>query len=118
MAKHKVKWILLGFVLGIVTTILSGMLIFGPVRQFDEFAMAENVKGYWASLQDFERKNGRYPKDAAEINAFFHTSTETEPVDYVPPQGTNDEEVILWWKKKTIFGSTVGITKGGMIVKN
>ena len=89
----------------------------GPVRKIGELGRAEAVKGYWASLQDFEKQNGRYPTNNAEIAQFFHTELGSEPVEYVPPQTRSDDDVVLWWKQKTIFRVQVGITKSGAIVK-
>lgn len=93
-------------------------LILGPYKRFIEFGMAETVKGYWASLHDFEKRNGRYPKDNAEINAFFHDDTARTPVEYVPPSTTNAYEVILWHKGTTLLGAHIGITRSGEIVKH
>ena len=92
-------------------------LILGPYQRFSEFGMAETVKGYWASLNDFEKKNGRYPKDNSEINAFFRDDTAKEPVEYMPPSTTNANEVILWYKATTLLGARIGITKSGDMVK-
>jgi hypothetical protein len=89
----------------------------GSLRKLGQFGRAEAVKGYWASLQEFEKQNGRYPKDSTEIAAFFHTGGGSEPVEYVPPSDGGGDEVILWWKDKTIFGVRIGITKSGAIVK-
>jgi len=93
------------------------LIIIGPVRKIGEFGRAEAVKGYWASLQDFEKEKGRYPADDAEIAAFFHATPGSEPVEYMPPRQSSGDEVILWWKEKTLFGVQVGITKSGTIVK-
>ena len=92
-------------------------LILGPYQRFSEFGMAETVKGYWASLNDFEKKNGRYPKDNAEISAFFRDDTAKAPVEYMPPSTTNANEVILWYKGTTLLGARIGITKSGDLVK-
>jgi hypothetical protein len=92
-------------------------VVAGPVRKMGEFGRAEAVKGYWASLQEFEKQKGRYPKDNAEIAAFFHTVADSEPIEYVPPRDGSGDEVILWWKNKMIFGVRVGINKSGIIVK-
>ena len=97
--------------------IATVLIAIGPVRKIGEFGRAEAVKGYWASLQDFEKQKGRYPRDDAEIAAFFHTAPGSEPVEYVPPQPSSGDEVILWWRQKTLFGVQVGITKSGTIVK-
>lgn len=93
-------------------------LILGPYQRFIEFGMAETVKGYWASLNDFEKKNGRYPKDNAEINAFFRDDTAKAPVEYVPPSTTNANEVVLWYKGTTLLGARMGITRSGDMVKH
>ena len=93
------------------------LVTIGPVRKVGEFGRAEAVKGYWASLQEFEKQKGRYPRDDAEIAAFFHTAPGSEPVEYVPPQQSSPDEAVLWWKQKTMFGVQVGITKSGTIVK-
>src|SRR5436190_19560429 len=99
--------------IGVGAALIAG----GPVRKIGEFGRAEAVKGYWASLQDFEKQNGRYPTNNVEIAEFFHTEPGSEPVEYVPPQTGSDDEVVLWWKQKTVFGVRVGITKSGAIVK-
>jgi hypothetical protein len=104
--------------LGLAAIIIIAISVaLGPVRKLGEFGRAESVKGYWASLQKFERQKGRYPKDQAEIAAFFHTTEDSEPVEYVPPRDGSGDAVILWWKDKTIFGVRVGITKSGVVVK-
>jgi hypothetical protein len=87
------------------------------LRKLEEFGAAESVKGYWASLQDFQKKHGRYPRDEAEIAAFFQIAAETAPVRYEPPYDDSADEPILWWKEKTRSGVTVGITEAGEIVK-
>ena len=104
--------------LGLMAIIIAmfGVAV-GPLRKLGEFGRAEAVKGYWASLQAFEKQNGRYPKDSVEIAAFFHTAADSESVEYVPPRDGGADEVILWWKDKTIFGVRIGITKSGTIVK-
>jgi len=75
------------------------------------------VKGYCASLHDFQKEHGRYPADEAEIVAFFRIEAGTAPVLYVPPHDDRADEPILWWKEKTKSGVTVGITEAGEIVK-
>jgi hypothetical protein len=100
-----------------VSAVVAVLIFVGPVRKISEFNRAERVKGYWASLQDFERKHGRYPKDNAEIAAFFHIDAGSEPVVYVPPDEHSEDQVVLWWKQKTVFGVQVGITRSGTIVK-
>jgi hypothetical protein len=87
------------------------------VRKIGEFGRAEAVKGYWASLEEFENQNGRYPTNNAEIGAFFHATPGSEPVEYVPPQQGGRDDVVLWWKQKTLFGVQVGITRSGTVVK-
>jgi hypothetical protein len=109
---HKLIW------LAVAAVIIAAFLIaIGPVRKIGEFGIAEAVKGYWASLQDFEKQNGRYPTNNAEIGAFFHTTPGSEPVEYVPPQQGGSDDVVLWWKQKTLFGVQVGITRSGTVVK-
>ena len=116
MRSRRRIWFLI--TLGLAAIIIAGIgVALGPVRKVGEFGRAESVKGYWASLQEFEKRKGRYPKDSAEIAAFFHTTAGSEPVEYVSPRDGSGDEVILWWKDKTIFGVRVGITKSGVIVK-
>jgi len=104
--------------LGLAAIIIAAIgVAVGPVRKIGEFGRAEAVKGYWASLQEFEKQKGRYPKDNAEITAFFRTRQDSESVEYVPPRDGSADDVILWWKDKTVFGVRVGITKSGPIVK-
>lgn len=106
-------------VLGVALIVLCGLSIY-PLKKVGEFAAAEEVKGYWATLQVFLNKNGRYPKDEEEIGSFFHVSPNQlrlEPVEYLAPRGTNADEVILWRKKKTMFGVRVGVTESGAIVE-
>ena len=109
-------WIIGGL---ITLAILVG--IAGPfLKRFYEFAITESVKGYWVGLHDFETKNGRFPKDDEVLGAFFHETSEQlkkEPVEYVPPRDTNSDEVILWCKKTTLFGTRIGITESGTLVK-
>ena len=81
-------------VLGVALIVIAAMSV-RPLERFGEFDRAESVKGYWASLQHFVEENGRYPKDDKEISAFFHTTSEKEPVNYIPPQDTNADEVVL-----------------------
>lgn len=104
---------------GVTVLVLGGMSIV-PLKHVGEYFYAEDVKGYWATLQEFVEEKGRYPKDEAEIGAYYNVTLEQlkqEPVVYVPPHSTNADEVVLWWKKKTIFGVKVGITESGVIVK-
>lgn len=91
--------------------------VVGPLRRTGEFAYAEGCKGYWRSLQDFVKQNGRYPRDEVEINAFFNTATDKEPVEYVAPHDDEADEVVLWWKEKSMFGARIGITESGTIIK-
>lgn len=109
------------FLIGLCMTVLVlSVISIIPLKKMTEFAYAEHVKGYWVSLQDFANKNGHYPKNDAEVGAFFHETSEQvkrEPVEYVAPQDTNADEVVLWWKTKTMFGVRVGITESGTIVK-
>jgi hypothetical protein len=101
----------------IVLAVVLVAVIVGPIKRVGEFGRAESVKGYWASLQDFVKQNGHYPKGDAEIAAFFHTAPEKEPVEYVAPHDDSADEVVLWWKQKTMFDVKVGVTESGMIVK-
>ena len=104
--------------LAIAVAVIAAVLIAtGPVRKIGEFGRAEAVKGYWASLEEFEKQNGRYPTNNAEIATYFRTTPGTEPVEYVPPQHNGNDEVVLWWKQKTLFGVQVGITRSGTVVK-
>jgi hypothetical protein len=108
------RLVLIGLSIGLLA--LGGMMVV-PLKRISEFGRAESVKGYWASLQDFVKQNGRYPKGDAEIAAFFHTPPEKEPVEYIAPHDDSADEVVLWWKQKTMFGVRIGITESGMIVK-
>jgi hypothetical protein len=108
------RLVLIGLIIGVIAL---GSIIVVPLKRIGEFGRAESVKGYWASLQEFVKQNGRYPKDDAEIGAFFHTAPEQEPVEYLAPHDTNADEVVLWWKQRTMFGVRVGITESGAIVK-
>jgi|SRR5688572_9146341 len=108
------RFVLVG--LGILVVVLV-VVIVGPLKRLGEFGRAEGCKGYWASLQDFVKQNGRYPKDDAEIAAFFHTLPGKESVEYVAPHDDSADEVVLWWKQKTMFGVRVGVTESGVIVK-
>ena len=112
------RGILIGLIIGLVVIVVSGLDF---LKCFGEFSDAESVKGYWASLREFEMKNGRFPTNDLEIADYFHDTLEQirqEPVEYLAPQGTNEAQVVLWWKKKTLFGVRVGITKSGEIIKN
>ncbi len=91
--------------------------VVGLVSFVEEFGRAESVKGYWASLQEFVKQQGRYPKDEAEIGAFFQTVPGKDPVEYVAPHDASSDEVVLWWKQRTLFGVQVGVTESGRIVK-
>jgi hypothetical protein len=63
--------------IGLVTSVLAiGGLLVVNLERFGEFDRAEGVKGYWASLQEFVKQNGHYPKDDKEIGAFFHMTPE------------------------------------------
>ncbi len=89
-------------------------------KRLDEFRKVEEAEGHWASIQNFVKVNGRYPKDEAEIGAFFHETPEElkqEPVEYLAPHDTNGDDVILWCKSKTIFGVRIGVTQSGTVVK-
>jgi len=102
------------------TVILLGSISIVPLKRAGEFVYSEDIKGYWASLQDFAHKNGRYPTNDTETGIFFKISPEElqqAPVEYLAPHDTNADEVVFWWKQKTIFGVKIGITKSGMIVK-
>ena len=116
MRSRRRIWTIIALGLAAIIIVAIGVAV-GPVRKVGEFGRAEAVKGYWASLQEFEKQKGRYPKDNAEIAAFFHTTADSEPVEYLPPGHGTADEVILWWKDKTVFGVRVGITKSGVIVK-
>ena len=116
MRSRRRIWSIIALGLAVIIIAAIGAAV-GPVRKVSEFVRAEHVKGYWASLQEFEKQKGRYPKDNAEIAAFFHAAADSEPVEYVPPRDGSGDEVVLWWKDKTVFGVRVGITKSGLIVK-
>ena len=106
--------------IALVLALMSIVAVFvaiSQIRQFEEFGTAESVKGHWASLQDFRKEHGRYPRDEAEIAAYFQIAAGTAPVRYVPPHDENADEPILWWKEKTRSGVIVGITESGEIVK-
>jgi|GEM_PF-2524310 len=116
-AAKNLRLMLIG--LGITVLVIAAIGIV-PLKRVTEFIYSEHVKGYWATLQEFVNKNGHYPKDDTEIGAFFHETPEQlkkEPVEYVAPHDTNTDEVVLWWKKKTVFGVRVGITESGNIVR-
>jgi hypothetical protein len=104
-------------VLAVIIIAAIWIIAIGQVRKLDEFAKVESVKGYWSSLQDFRKQYGRYPKDEAEIAAFFHTGVGAAPAAYVPPHDDSADEPILWWKDKTKSGVMVGITESGSIVR-
>ena len=104
-------------IIGIALVVLIKALNAGPVRELEEFGCAGGCKGYWATLQNFVKQKGRYPKDKAEIGAFFHTVPGSDPVEYVAPEDEKTDEVVLWWKQKTKFGIRIGITESGVIVK-
>lgn len=114
--KHR-RLILTALAILIVALGSYGVLVF---KGIDEFSKAEGAKGHWVGIQEFVKANGRYPKDEAEIGAFFHETPEEikqEPVEYVAPHGSNDDEVILWCRNKTIFGVRIGVTQSGSVVK-
>jgi hypothetical protein len=106
---------------GLAIVILAlGSFAIIQYKQFDEFSKAEGAKGHWVGIQEFVKANGRYPKDEAEIGAFFHETPEElkqEPVEYIAPHDINGDDVILWCRKKTIFGVRIGVTQSGTIVK-
>lgn len=105
--------------LGIMIVALGCYGIFA-FKSIDEFSKAEGAKGHWVGIQQFVKVNGRYPKDEAEVGAFFHETPEElkqEPVEYVAPHDLNGDDVILWCRKKTIFGVRIGVTQSGSIVK-
>jgi hypothetical protein len=111
------RLLLAGLGILIVTLAWIGVIL---VERLGEFRDSEEAEGHWASLQNFVKANGRYPKDEEEIGTFFHETPEElkeEPVKYIVPQGTNGDEVILWCNSKTIFGVRVGVTESGTIVK-
>jgi hypothetical protein len=105
--------------LAISALAIGGLLILN-LERFAEFDRAESVKGYWASLQEFVKQNGHYPKNDKEIGAFFHLTSEElkqAPVEYVIPHDTNADEVVLWCKPRTFLGVSVGITENGEVIK-
>jgi hypothetical protein len=118
MKSSKTFWkVLIGLA---ITVFVLGAISIIPLKQLNEFCYAENVKGCWASVQNFVNKNGRYPKDDAELGAFFHETPDQmrhERVEYIAPRDANADEVILWYKERTVFGVRVGITESGTIVK-
>ena len=101
----------------IILLVVLVAIVVGPLRKLGEFGRAESCKGYWASLQDFVKEKGHYPKGDAEIASFFQIAPEKEPVEYVVPRDDSTDEVVLWWRQKTMFGVRVGITESGTIVK-
>ncbi|OHE80231.1 MAG: hypothetical protein A2107_15560 [Verrucomicrobia bacterium GWF2_62_7] len=109
------RLVLVGLSIGAL--VIGSITIVPPLKRISEFGRTESVKGYWLGLQDFVKQNGRYPKDNAEIAAFFSTAPEKEPVVYMAPHDNSADEVVLWWKQKTMFGVTIGITESGVIVK-
>ena len=111
------RLLLIGLGILIVALGCVGIMAF---KFYDEFSKAEGAEGHWVGIQDFVKANGRYPKDEAEIGAFFHETPEElkqEPVEYIAPHDFYGDEVILWFKKKTIFGVQIGVTQTGSIVK-
>jgi hypothetical protein len=111
------RLVLVGLIIGVIALVALIIAINGPLRRLEEFGCAESCKGYWATLQDFVKQKGRYPKDEVEIGAFFHTPSGSDPVEYVAPQDDKADEVVLWWKQRTKFGVRIGITESGVIVK-
>ena len=111
------RFLLTGLVISVIA--IGGLLVVN-LERFGEFDRAEGVKGYWASLQEFMKQNGHYPKDDTEIGAFFHMTSEElkqAPVEYMAPHNTNADEVVLWCKPRTILGVRIGIAESGKIVK-
>ena len=111
------RFLLIGLTICVLA--IAGLLVVN-LERFGEFDRAEGVKGYWASLQEFVKQNGHYPKGDAEIGAFFHMTPDElkhAPVEYVAPHGTNADEVVLWCRPRTIFGVRIGITESGKIVR-
>lgn len=106
--------------IALVLALMAIVVVFVAIpqlRQLEEFGTAESVKGYWAGLQNFQKEHGRYPRDEAEMAAYFQVTAGTAPVRYVPPHDDNADEPVLWWKEKTRSGVMVGITESGEIVK-
>lgn len=110
----KAKWLILASLILVSIALLATI---GPLIRVIEFGYAEGCKGYWASLQEFVKQNGRYPKDEAEIGNFFKIEAGKEPVEYIAPHDETTDEVILWWKEKSLLVRKVGITESGVIVK-
>jgi hypothetical protein len=98
-----------------------GSIVVLSVALFLHFIMAfsrsEICKGYWAQVQEFARKEGRYPTNDIEICAYYHTTPEREIVEYSPPRGDQDDEIILRWKRRTILGKRIAVTKSGRIIE-
>jgi hypothetical protein len=61
MRSPKRIWVFSAAVLAAVA-VAAVFLAVGPLRKIAEFGRAEAVKGYWTSLQDFEKQSGRYPR--------------------------------------------------------
>jgi hypothetical protein len=113
----KRRIILIG--LGILIVVLGCYGVLG-FKSIDEFEKAEGAKGHWVGIQQFVKANGRYPTNEAEVGTFFHETPEElkqEPVEYVAPRDFNGDDVILWYRKKTIFGVRIGVTQTGSVVK-
>jgi hypothetical protein len=111
------RFLLIGLVISVLA--IGGLLVV-DLERLGEFERAEGVKGYWASLQEFVKQNGHYPKDDKEFGAFFHMTPEElkqAPVEYVALHDNNADEVVLWCKPRTIFGVRIGITESGEVVK-
>jgi hypothetical protein len=114
LSAKTLRFVAVGLVIFLAVLVV---IIVGPLRKLGEFGRAESCKGYWATLQDFVKQKGHYPKDDSEIAPFIQTAPEKEPVEYVAPRDDAIDEVVLWWKQKTMFGVRVGITESGTIVK-
>jgi len=116
-ATKKRRIILIGLGIMIIALGCFAIIFF---KFLDEFNKSQEAQGHWAGIQQFVKANGRYPTNEVEVGAFFHESPEEvkqEPVEYVAPHDSNGDDVILWCRKKTIFGVRIGVTQTGSIVK-
>lgn len=107
-------------VIGVGISVLlavAALLAVHTWRDFQEFRIVEECKGYWLDVHKFQEETGRLPENEAELASFYATDLSNSPVYYVKPTDDKRDEVVIWWKEIPCCGKRIGVTESGMVVK-
>ena len=116
--KGKIKKVIILSVVIIALAAVSLFMVY-MYENYQESLFFESLKPDWHTLIQYKGNAGRFPKDLQEYADYYKNGDNagTLPVIYIRPQDEEKDEVMLWWKKRTLKGTRIGITESGKPIK-